>query len=337
MKLRNLNILAGIVLLFLATLLIINNTAFAAGPPGVSIQPSSTLVPFQSFSVNVTQCDAGDQVWIGLLEDGAFTSFEGKTVQRNADGSAIAEFDGLREIRSYTVRVNCDGEEFDYQSKITVEEFTGTIRLSYTQTDPGNATLIVEGCPPGSEVLIDWVFLGGGSLPQDFGQLNDTSDQNGRSESSFPDPGTYQVDAACGGANGEPYQFEVTEDGSRSNDFPVLPSPPEPPCSLRVDGKCTEVDTAIGKIRTEGQSIIYSVLVLILSLSGGILLLSIMYAGYLLIISRGNPEQIQKAREMLIAAIAGFLFIVFSYVILGVITTDILRLPGFGYNVMPLV
>lgn len=314
------------------------DSVLAVEPPRVDIAPSSTLYPFQHFTVNVTLCSAGDEVHIELFEDGAHTAFEGAWVPRNPDGSASLEDDGLREIRSYTVKVNCGGEVFTYVSKITVEEFTGTITLRHEQTQPNTARVIAEGCPPNSEVKIDWArFLNEtASIPWEAGQRDDISDQNGKAETSFSEAGVYQVDASCGGANSEVYHFTITEDGSQGAVFPTLPDPPEPPCGNLVDGKCMEMDTPLGTIRTDGIGIIYTLFVLILSLSGGILVIIIMYAGYLLMISRGNPEQIQKAREILIAAIVGFLFIIFSYVIFGTLTDDILHLPGFrSENCLP--
>jgi hypothetical protein len=47
-------------------------------------------------------------------------------------------------------------------------------------------------------------------------------------------------------------------------------------------------------------------------------------------ISQGNPEKIQAAREQLTAAIVGLLFIIFSLVIIQVLGYDILHIPGFG-------
>jgi hypothetical protein len=46
-------------------------------------------------------------------------------------------------------------------------------------------------------------------------------------------------------------------------------------------------------------------------------------------VSRGNPEQVQQAREQFTAAIVGLMFIIFSLVILQSIGFDILQLPGF--------
>jgi hypothetical protein len=43
-----------------------------------------------------------------------------------------------------------------------------------------------------------------------------------------------------------------------------------------------------------------------------------------------NPEKIQVAKDNLTSAIVGFLFVVFSLVILQVIGYDILRIPGIN-------
>ncbi len=67
----------------------------------------------------------------------------------------------------------------------------------------------------------------------------------------------------------------------------------------------------------------------ILGLAGGIALLLIIYSGYKLMTSQGNPEAIQGARETLPSAIVGLLFIIFSMVILQVIGAGILGIPGF--------
>ena len=47
-------------------------------------------------------------------------------------------------------------------------------------------------------------------------------------------------------------------------------------------------------------------------------------------ISRGDKEKLQAARETITAAIVGLLFIVLSIVILEIIGVDILKIPGFS-------
>ena len=45
--------------------------------------------------------------------------------------------------------------------------------------------------------------------------------------------------------------------------------------------------------------------------------------------SQGNPEAVKAAQEMIVSAVTGLLFIIFSYVILQIIGADILGIPGF--------
>ncbi len=87
--------------------------------------------------------------------------------------------------------------------------------------------------------------------------------------------------------------------------------------------------TAIGEISTSPGGFIKSVLVLILSLSGGIIILIIIMNGYKLMVSQGDPEKVKEARESVVSAIAGLLLIIFSIAILQFITTEVLNLPGF--------
>lgn len=102
------------------------------------------------------------------------------------------------------------------------------------------------------------------------------------------------------------------------------------PClALSPNGGCDTVKTAIGDINTTPAGFIKSIFSLILSLSGGIALLLIIYSGYKLMATRGDPEALKAARDQLIAAIIGLVFIIFSLVILEIIGVDILKIPGF--------
>lgn len=59
-------------------------------------------------------------------------------------------------------------------------------------------------------------------------------------------------------------------------------------------------------------------------------LLTIVYGGYILLVSQGNREQVAKGRSYITYAIAGLLFAIFSAVFLQVISVNVLQLPGFG-------
>ena len=110
------------------------------------------------------------------------------------------------------------------------------------------------------------------------------------------------------------------------------PLSPNDPRIDKADGikKCASVDTAIGPINTNPSDFVRKLLAIILSLSGGIALLLIIFSGYKLMTSQGNPEKLQGARETLTSAIVGLLLIIFSLVIIELIGVDILHLPGFS-------
>ena len=111
----------------------------------------------------------------------------------------------------------------------------------------------------------------------------------------------------------------------------TFPTPPLPCLTLSQEGGgCDTVETAIGAINTNATGFIKSIFSLILGLSGGIALLLIISSGYRLMAARGNPEALTEARDQLISAIIGLLFIIFSLVILQIIGVDILKIPGFG-------
>lgn len=66
-----------------------------------------------------------------------------------------------------------------------------------------------------------------------------------------------------------------------------------------------------------------------IGLAGILALLCIIYSAFSLETSRGNPEKIKKAQEMLTSCIIGLMFIIFSVFILRVIGVNILKIPGF--------
>lgn len=92
---------------------------------------------------------------------------------------------------------------------------------------------------------------------------------------------------------------------------------------------CTKYASGVGDINTNVSDFLGTILALVLGLSGGTAVLLIIFSGYQLSISQGNPEKVKEARERLTAAIVGLLFIIFSAVILEIIGVNILQLGGF--------
>lgn len=66
-----------------------------------------------------------------------------------------------------------------------------------------------------------------------------------------------------------------------------------------------------------------------IGLAGGVSMLCIMYAAFMMQTSRGNAEAIKKAQQLLTSCIMGLMLAIFSIFILKLIGVDILRIPGF--------
>ncbi|MDO8503759.1 MAG: pilin [bacterium] len=67
-----------------------------------------------------------------------------------------------------------------------------------------------------------------------------------------------------------------------------------------------------------------------IGIAGGVAFLLMLYSGFQIMTASGNPERLQKGRELLTAAISGLILIIFSVFLLRLIGVQILNLPGFG-------
>lgn len=101
----------------------------------------------------------------------------------------------------------------------------------------------------------------------------------------------------------------------------------------------TGIDTAIGCIPLElgffgsaggASSFVAFMLRWSIGLGGGIAFLLIVYAGFMITTSAGNPQRLQAGRELLTSAMAGLFMLLFSVFILRVIGIDILGLGQVG-------
>ncbi|PIZ48042.1 hypothetical protein COY29_04345, partial [Candidatus Woesebacteria bacterium CG_4_10_14_0_2_um_filter_39_14] len=67
-------------------------------------------------------------------------------------------------------------------------------------------------------------------------------------------------------------------------------------------------------------------------IGGGIAFLLIIYAGFMIMTSAGNPERLKAGQELLTSAISGLILLIFSVVILKIIGVDILGLGRWGFG-----
>ena len=123
---------------------------------------------------------------------------------------------------------------------------------------------------------------------------------------------------------------QITVGGSNAGLEETSPAE-EPYTPLNVQGSCdkNEVDTALGCIPTgDFNKFVVWVLKLAMAISGGIAFLMMIFGGFRILVSAGNPKGVQAGGEMVSSALMGLLFIIFSIFLLQLIGVKILELPG---------
>jgi len=97
-------------------------------------------------------------------------------------------------------------------------------------------------------------------------------------------------------------------------------------------GGCTgeTVYTAIGCIPIETNAMTAFILRWAIGIGGGIAFLLIVYAGFIIMTSSGNPDRLKAGQELLTSAIMGLILLIFSVFILKIIGVDILKIPGLS-------
>lgn len=88
--------------------------------------------------------------------------------------------------------------------------------------------------------------------------------------------------------------------------------------------------TAIGCLPTgDPQSFVAWLLSAAIKIAGGIALLLMVFAGFQIITSAGDPKRLQAGKEMLTSAIIGLVVIIFAVFLLQLIGVQILQIPGW--------
>lgn len=122
-------------------------------------------------------------------------------------------------------------------------------------------------------------------------------------------------------------------------DIKFSPAPKLPSCQRDISGKCFRTSSSIPQgdnnsldLNTDPPQLVLRFTTLILGVAGGIALLLIIIAGYKIIVGSGDPQKLQTAREQIIGAMTGLIFILLSYVIFQLIVVDVLKIPGICTN-----
>ncbi|MDH5533358.1 MAG: hypothetical protein OEX81_02940 [Candidatus Pacebacteria bacterium] len=88
--------------------------------------------------------------------------------------------------------------------------------------------------------------------------------------------------------------------------------------------------TSIGCISQEPKSLVGKLINIGIGILGGIFLLRVLAAAFMLTSSQGDVKKTSEAKQMITEAIIGIFFVLFSVTILQFIGGDVLKLPGFG-------
>ena len=117
--------------------------------------------------------------------------------------------------------------------------------------------------------------------------------------------------------------------------FTLFSFVPQKALALDVNGKnckSTQIDTAIGCITVldTSEEFLNDILAWAVGIGGGIAFALILYGGFLIMTSQGDPKRLSAGQETMTSAIMGVILLVFSVFILKLIGVDILGIPGWN-------
>lgn len=111
--------------------------------------------------------------------------------------------------------------------------------------------------------------------------------------------------------------------------FLVLAKPAWAACEDGAGNPIPEIKTGLGNICPSPTGLVTFVLDLALMTTGGIAMLLLIYGGFKVLTSSGDPKAVMEGRETITSAVAGLLLILFSVAILNIIGYNILGIPFF--------
>lgn len=128
------------------------------------------------------------------------------------------------------------------------------------------------------------------------------------------------------------YLCDQLPDGSQAKIDCIKCATGNPGATEEGEGDREGIWTAVGCIKRSPKDIIGTLMRLGLTMGGGVALLMILGSGFILSTSAGDPKRTGEAKEMMVAAITGLIFVIFSVAILQFIGFSVLQIPGFGGN-----
>lgn len=97
--------------------------------------------------------------------------------------------------------------------------------------------------------------------------------------------------------------------------------------SLILPQSTFAIKTGLGEIPADANGLVNALLRIALGAAGGIAFLLIIFGGFKLAFSRGDPQAVQDGRDVITSAIVGLVIIILSVFLLRLIGINILGLP----------
>lgn len=231
-----------------------------------------------------------------------------------------------------TLTLTLNGKDITNQ-QVPWNERTGTLNASIKENYGAGATVVVLKTPiksvtsSGSFNLTD---VREGEYFVSYEKHDAIKDEvNSRCSASFLVLGAGQTPIPNWGNQGQ------TQTCTKCGRCPGKSDPPDYQKCLDCFDKGTDPNygpgswSALGCIPTSPDKFIQWLLEKAINIVGGIAFLLILFGSFRVATSSGNPEALNEGKDIIFAALAGLLFIVFSVVLLKIIGADILQIPGF--------
>jgi len=97
-----------------------------------------------------------------------------------------------------------------------------------------------------------------------------------------------------------------------------------------VNCNVNEISTDLGCFPNDPVGFVQKFYGIGLSFVAGIALLALIYGGYVIMTSRGEPHRVTIGKSYIYYAIAVLLLAIFGYVFIQTVLVDILHVPGFS-------
>lgn len=91
---------------------------------------------------------------------------------------------------------------------------------------------------------------------------------------------------------------------------------------------CTQTD--VGCLPDDPINFVAKFYVLGLGIIGAVAIISMVYGGYILMTSNGNPDRINLGKSYIFYAIAGLILAILGFAFVQIVVIDALHIPGFG-------